>query len=61
MDEDTKKKIERLAESLGQDLKDIKFQEGILMGQHVKECKFCSMLWAAAQEITGAHVKESMT
>jgi len=53
--------LEKLAENLGLDPSDPKFQEGVMLAKHVKDCKYCGMLWASTNEITLQHSKESQT
>jgi len=57
-------KIERfegLAQNLGLDPKDVRFQEGIFLANHIEKCRYCSMLWNATNEVTSSHAKEDAT
>jgi len=54
-------RIEGLAQNLGLDPKDARFQEGIFLAKHIEKCRYCSMLWDAANEVTSSHAREDAT
>ena len=58
---ETIERIEGLAQNLGLDPKDARFQEGIFLAKHIEKCRYCSMLWNAANEVTSSHAREDAT
>ena len=54
-------RIEGVAQNLGLDPKDVRFQEGIFLAKHIEKCRYCSMLWSFANEVTSSHAREDAT
>ncbi len=54
-------RIEGLAQNLGLDPNDARFQEGVFLAKHIEKCRYCSMLWDAANEVTSSHAREDAT
>lgn len=61
MDEEKRARVEDLAHRIGLSPQDVQFQEGIFLAKHVEKCRYCSMVWSAANEVTSSHAREDAT
>jgi len=58
MDEEKRARVEDLAHRIGMSPQDVQFQEGVFLAKHVEKCRYCSMVWSAANEVTSSHARE---
>lgn len=61
MDEEKRARVEDLAHRIGLSPQDVRFQEGVFLAKHVEKCRYCSMVWSAANEVTSSHAREDAT
>ena len=56
----TDDRYEGVAQYLGLGKNDPNFHKAIELANHLKVCRYCQMVWDAANHITSSHLKEDL-